>query len=112
MTAANDTDSPGNATYFVLSFGGEVTGPILANANGSCEPAASEVQVISTSTSGESTYDDLAVLCYILHNASVRTRMMYFMRICLGSDATGRCCCSSLVTHGVVRLLTFMLPVF
>ena len=31
-----------------------MTGPILANANGSCEPLLSEVQVISTSTSGES----------------------------------------------------------
>lgn len=43
----------GNAPYFGLSFGGEMTGPILANVDGSCEPSLSEVQVISTSTSGE-----------------------------------------------------------
>lgn len=53
VTAANDLLAEDNSTFFVLSFGGEVTGPILANANGSCEPAVSEVQVISTSTSGE-----------------------------------------------------------
>lgn len=53
VKAANESSNPGNATYFVLSFGEEVTGPILANTNGSCEPALSEVQVISTSTSGE-----------------------------------------------------------
>ncbi|CAM9800578.1 unnamed protein product [Ectocarpus sp. 6 AP-2014] len=51
VTAANDLLAVDNSTYFVLSFGGEVTGPILANGNGSCEPAVSEVQVISTSTS-------------------------------------------------------------
>lgn len=40
--------------FYVLSFGGEVTGPILAHPSGSCESTESEVQVISTATSGES----------------------------------------------------------
>lgn len=53
VTAANDLLDVDNSTYFVLSFGEEVTGPILANANGSCDSDASEIQVISTSTSGE-----------------------------------------------------------
>ncbi|CAM9693743.1 unnamed protein product, partial [Laminaria digitata] len=51
VTAEGDTQSAENSTYFVLSFGGGATGPILANANGSCEPLVPEVQVISTSTS-------------------------------------------------------------
>lgn len=50
VTAATGFD---NAPYFRLSFRGDMTGPIPANVDGSCESSVSEVQVVSTSTTGE-----------------------------------------------------------
>lgn len=39
--------------FYVLSFGGEVTGRIPAHPSGTCESTEPEVQIISTATSGE-----------------------------------------------------------
>lgn len=74
VTAVDAGSSNGNSTYFVLSFGGEVTGPILANANDSCEPAVSEVQVISATTSGAA-FDAVVILRALAGGSALRLRM-------------------------------------
>ncbi len=47
------TKADTNDVHFVLEFEGETTGPILAHDSASCDSTQSEVQKISTSTSGE-----------------------------------------------------------
>lgn len=69
MTKNDATD-----VYFVLEFEGETTGPILAHDSTSCDSTQSEVQKISTSTSGErggqSLYFDNMTESYVLYSLS------------------------------------------